>query len=453
MKNEIQGSDLDRKAKCTQSNTYIMSRANPNQVISISISLTLLAVSMLGFQQYLLPKHASILSDVQTTWLLQSFYVFLCFDALCVVTIIWLKDEGLRAFLLCLSCLFPVLIQLVIPYSFAILLLVWSCTITVAGFVLTHHIQAFSLIWILCMCSLGHLVPLQDNFLNPGSERLSWFEFLILLIILILLSLLLIITQQARTLFLTTRDRLVHESQTNRQLSSFNAKLQTYAKQTKEETASIERNRITREMHDANGYAFTNIMALMNAAISSGNQEWSVIEGILRMTWKQAQQGLKESRKTLRILRSKLDEDFEPTVYQTTNEIAHIFRECTGTSVIVHWGNMESSYGSSIDKIISRIIQEGLVNSVRHGRATQVKIYFWEQNSTVFLSIEDNGCGSSHIVKGIGLTGMEERVSPYHGKVECMNLLEGGFKLMITLPLPHEEIEGHVGPIDENLNS
>lgn len=318
---------------------------------------------------------------------------------------------------------------------------------------MTHHIQMFSYIWIISMCGLGYLVPLQDNFLNPGRDRLSWFEFLVLLILLILLSLLLMITQQARTLFLITRDKLVHETQTNRQLSSFNAKLQTYAKRTKEETASIERNRITREMHDANGYAFTNIMALMNAAISSGNQEWSVIEGILRMTWKQAHQGLKESRKTLRILRSKLDEDFEPTVYQTTNEIAHIFRECTGTSVVIHWGNMESSYGSSIDKIINRVIQEGLVNSVRHGRATEVKIYFWEQSSTVFLSIEDNGCGSSHIVKGIGLTGMEERVSPYHGKVECMNLLEGGFKLMITLPLPDEELEDHAGPIDENLNS
>ena len=73
------------------------------------------------------------------------------------------------------------------------------------------------------------------------------------------------------------------ERQTNKNLIEFNVQLQNFVKEREIQSAREERNRLTREMHDANGYHFTNIIALLNAAISNGNKEWTTIEDILQL--------------------------------------------------------------------------------------------------------------------------------------------------------------------------
>lgn len=427
---------------CHRVKIFMSRKIDVYQYIGICFSLIILLALAIGFSFLLSPKQLfSHFSDLQLDWLTKSFYTFLILQAISLLGIFLINNYIYRTVILCLSCAFPFLLYYLIPYSLPILLLSWAATMLIAGTFLKGSSQVFSMLWILCVNSLGYMIHIPESFLNPSGKILSSFEYTTCILIIFILGLSTAFTQYTRTLFVTTREKWMHENQTNKQLSSFNTKLQAFTKQAKLESAMNERSRITREMHDSNGYAFTNIMALMNAAISSGNQEWSIIESILSTTWKQAHQGLQDSRKTLRALRSKLDEGYTLTIHQSVTEISQIFKECTGTSIIIHWGNMKPTYGSRINKIISRIIQESLVNSVRHGRATEVKVFFWERNGTFTLSIEDNGLGSTHVVKGIGLTGMEERVAPYNGKVEFSNNIEGGFKLMITLALPPEEID------------
>jgi len=225
-----------------------------------------------------------------------------------------------------------------------------------------------------------------------------------------------------------------HGQQVMVQLSVLNQRLQARAREIGEESAVKERNRIIREMHDANGYAFTNIIALMNAVISSGGQDWSMIEDLLQTTRNQAHDGLKESRMTLRALRETLT--VQPrNLYTTIHEISSIFHDCTGVEVNVFYGNIRKDYGSRINKIVSRIVQEALTNAVRHGRATEVTIQLWEVKEILNLYVADNGVGSVQVVKGLGLAGMEERVNPFGGSVQFSAPVSGGFKLMITIPL------------------
>jgi signal transduction histidine kinase len=72
---------------------------------------------------------------------------------------------------------------------------------------------------------------------------------------------------------------------------------------------------------------------------------------------------------------------------------------------------------------------------VRHGKATKVRVSFWVKEEELLLSIADNGKGATEIVKGIGLTGMEERLSALGGRVDAGAVSEGGFSLSVKVPL------------------
>ena len=228
---------------------------------------------------------------------------------------------------------------------------------------------------------------------------------------------------------------LIKERETNKSLIEFNVQLQNFAKEREIRSAQEERNRITREMHDANGYHFTNIIALLNAAISSGNKEWTTIEDILQLASNEARKGLVDSRKILHEIRASFSHEALRDLYGEVHYIADIFRKCTGVDVVMNWGNLSPRYDKSVMMIISRIIQEALVNSVKHGQATKVEISFWESNDELTFFIEDNGIGSTQIVKGIGLTGMEERIRPFNGRLSYTSYPGAGFKLIITLPI------------------
>jgi signal transduction histidine kinase len=281
---------------------------------------------------------------------------------------------------------------------------------------------------------------LERSIITPEKAPMAWTDY----------SVLLILAGGIGTLIAGGRiflDRRNYEQKINRhshevmlQLSEFNRRLQAHAYEVSEEAAVRERNRITREMHDANGYAFTNIIALMDAAISSRGQSWTKVEEQLQMARNQAYDGLMESRQTLRALRNNVkhpSQDLPKEIY----DIVHIFRECTGIAIEVSYGNIKNNYGSAINRIIGRIIQEALTNAVRHGHASFVVIQLWADKELLRLYVMDNGKGTKQIVRGIGLLGMEERVVPYGGTIETSAPANGGFKLSVTIPFNIREKE------------
>ena len=82
------------------------------------------------------------------------------------------------------------------------------------------------------------------------------------------------------------------------------------------------------------------------------------------------------------------------------------------------------------------------MNSVKHGKATRISISFWQTENELLLSISDNGreLQNGEIKKGIGLQGMEERLSRFNGKLEAHSY-SLGFTLNISVPLKSIEKE------------
>ena len=227
-------------------------------------------------------------------------------------------------------------------------------------------------------------------------------------------------------------DTVVHLHNTMSNMSLLNQKLQSAARKRGMQAAHEERLRISRDMHDSLGYVFTNIAALMDAAVSSGCKNKRQTQETCQLAREQAQHGLQEMRKTLRSIREVQDPFFQSidTVYQ----LKKIFEEVTGIRVVIESGNMKKNYGKELNAVLIRTVQEAFTNAVRHGRATRIDILFWEFPDYLSMTVCDNGIGSKEIVKGIGLAGMEERLVKLNGSLQVTSPDEGGFRLTVRIP-------------------
>ena len=217
-------------------------------------------------------------------------------------------------------------------------------------------------------------------------------------------------------------------------LTDLNVDLQSYARKIDHESSERERNRISRELHDISGYIFTNLIVLLDAACSIPSENVNELSDILITARKEARQGLQETRSALRKIRAVRMPEEEGL--RAINTIITNFRNVTGIEVTVSWGNAPSSFTTEINSVLYRTVQEALTNAFKHGMATEISIHFLIVERRIRLIIADNGKGATEVVKGIGLSGMEERIGALGGCVETSVNAEGkGFTLKVEIPL------------------
>jgi signal transduction histidine kinase len=216
------------------------------------------------------------------------------------------------------------------------------------------------------------------------------------------------------------------------QIVEANIGFQEYANAINEQSAATERKRISREMHDTIGYTLTNIIMLSQQALYATESEKDRLRNLLTTLNLQAREGLKDIRSALRELR--LVETETLPGLKVVSKITNIFAAATGITVDFQTGNAPWDFGESTNAFVYRMIQEGLTNSYRHGKATKVSVHMWVESDTLNIIIHDNGAGAAEVVPGIGLSGMKERVEQLHGNLSHRSL-PGGFELTAKVPL------------------
>lgn len=222
------------------------------------------------------------------------------------------------------------------------------------------------------------------------------------------------------------------------QLTSANSGFLRYASAAERESAQQERRRITRDLHDVVGQTMTDITAMMDAVQRQPMGTPDEQRKLHSWVRDQAQLCLHETRKVLYRLRAMPDSPLSGTA--AIQNLARTFEFSTGVSVKVEWSNSPADFGDRMNTVLYRVIQEALVNSFRHGRATTVLVEFWLDNSALSLVIEDDGHGGSGIDKGIGQTGMEERLREVGGAV-TFHAAKTGYQVRVTCPM--FGLEGH----------
>jgi signal transduction histidine kinase len=86
-----------------------------------------------------------------------------------------------------------------------------------------------------------------------------------------------------------------------------------------------------------------------------------------------------------------------------------------------------------------RLVQESLVNIVKHARATQVHVEVAVQNDELMILVEDNGSGIEadrrDAVDSLGLATMRHRVRSFGGTLDIESPTQGGTRVRARIPL------------------
>lgn len=119
---------------------------------------------------------------------------------------------------------------------------------------------------------------------------------------------------------------------------------------------------------------------------------------------------------------------------KAVTELAEMFSHSGLKIDLTCEGNSEY-VGREVSDALLKICQESVTNSIKHGKAHNVKILFVFNRTSVKLFIFDDGIGCADIKKGNGLSGMEERVWQLSGEIAFGSDGEKGFNIHIEIPL------------------
>jgi signal transduction histidine kinase len=103
-----------------------------------------------------------------------------------------------------------------------------------------------------------------------------------------------------------------------------------------------------------------------------------------------------------------------------------------------------------VEIALYRVVQEALTNATKHAKASRVWIRIGRQNRMLRCSIEDDGKGfdvqaaqSDRKRRGLGLTGMRERLNAIGGTLSIDSAPGRGTKLLIQLPTEASNANSH----------
>ncbi len=202
-----------------------------------------------------------------------------------------------------------------------------------------------------------------------------------------------------------------------------------------------EKKMLARELHDEIGQALT----AMKINLST------VLKNIPVETHNLACERIKETDELLDTILTRVHDislNLHPSILEilgfaaTIKSYAQQFEKRTGITVRVI-DNFNSNLNNEQEINLFRIVQEALTNVAKHADAQNIEICITSRKEWFYLTINDDGKGFDTNFKsgksgkhmGIGLIGMNERVSALQGKFQISSGIAKGTNLRIKVPL------------------
>ncbi len=203
----------------------------------------------------------------------------------------------------------------------------------------------------------------------------------------------------------------------------------------------LERERLTRDLHDELGQILS--------AIQLNSEAIKFVVGETNLDALRLIEAIQTKIKDAHNAVSEIINEKRPTDVKT-NVALKIKKEfltrLEESSLVIKFGEMDETITLSQVKWkqLYHIIQELITNIVRHSRATDVKVDFYQKNLRLCLVVEDNGVGlpgKSNLseMTSNGISGIKHRVALLNGTIDFSNL---GFSadrpgLRVSLSIPH----------------
>ena len=216
-------------------------------------------------------------------------------------------------------------------------------------------------------------------------------------------------------------------------LGRANTSYQQYALDAEERSAEIERQRITRDIHDIVGYTLTNSIVTIEAAVDMIRIDPLRVPALLQSARENAEDGLTQIRQSLYRLRSRHNE--KPTGIAGIGRMVRNFGKAANIEVDLEIGGVPPLHlDENVSYITHHFVQEAIINSFRHGRATKVLVMLYWSEEQFIAKVWDNGPGAPAVFKeGIGMSGMRERAAQVEGDISFERVIDG-FSIALSIP-------------------
>lgn len=213
------------------------------------------------------------------------------------------------------------------------------------------------------------------------------------------------------------------------QLENSKNRLEHYSQRVEQLSQEEERARISMEIHDTVGHKLTGTLMQLEAALLMLSRDFD--KGIA--TVKAVRDNLKESIDILRSTVKQMKPQQAAVGLRAFKDLLNDFAESSGVKLTFRMEGTAYKLYPSAELVLYKNTREGLTNALRHGRATKVDVVLTYSHKDVVLTIRDNGQGCPEIIKGMGLTGMEERAASLGGRISVRS--ENGFEVETILPI------------------
>ena len=202
------------------------------------------------------------------------------------------------------------------------------------------------------------------------------------------------------------------------------------------EAQEEERRLISRELHDEVGQALTGVLVEMaNLSNLIRNREEAALSKKADEIKRLLEESISVVRNMALLLRPSMLDDLGlvPALQWQAREAS----KRSGIWVKVAAEEVSEELTEDHKTCIYRIVQEALHNIVKHASARNVRITVTQEADRLLLSIQDDGRGfNPPQERGMGLIGMEERVSALGGRLVVESAIGEGTLLRVALPLP-----------------
>lgn len=203
-----------------------------------------------------------------------------------------------------------------------------------------------------------------------------------------------------------------------------------YARQVGDIALVEERNRIARELHDELGHKLIRLKMMLEAAVQILPSRQDKGMELVRSVRDQLADSMESLRQTVR----KMKPDDSVIRTYSLEKLASEFAVSSGIQVRYATEGVPTPLYPSEEFVLYRNAQEALTNAARHGQATGIDVVLQFQPESIRLIVSNNGLlpETNLESKGLGLSGMEERVRLIGGFVD----IDYSEKFTVTTVLP-----------------
>lgn len=212
-----------------------------------------------------------------------------------------------------------------------------------------------------------------------------------------------------------------------------NNELEGYLHSIEEITLLKERNRISREIHDSVGHALSTAMIQLSAMETIAAKEGSAIKPMAINLRNFINESFQDVKRAVRELKPDEYDNYQGIL--RLQEVCKNFERMSGIEVKTIISKGEWNLSTKQINHLYRITQEALSNSLRHGKATLIKVIMNFTDEEFVISFSDNGVGVEEIREnGVGLKGIRERAEEINGMVDIKSNKGKGFFVKVIVP-------------------